>query len=160
MKPDDLYHRVFSDYCLHLYCYFQKVSADISSGLIQVFVVWISETKPDDFYHQEFSDYCLHLYCYFHNVSTDMSSGLLQVFVVWISETKPDDFLSSRVFGQLSSSLLLFPQRFDKQDTYRNGYRCWCLKLLRRQSSGACRFNPDCRRVTTLEYLTLVPGYD
>ena len=32
-------------------------------------------------------------------------------------------------------------------------------KLLRRQSSGGCRFNPDCRRVTIQEYLTLVLGY-
>ena len=32
-------------------------------------------------------------------------------------------------------------------------------KPLRRQSSGGCRFNPDCRRVTIQEYLTLVPGY-
>ena len=30
---------------------------------------------------------------------------------------------------------------------------------LRRQSSGGCRFNSDCRRVTIQEYLTLVPGY-
>ena len=30
--------KVFSDYCLHLYCYFHKVSADISSGFLQVFV--------------------------------------------------------------------------------------------------------------------------
>ena len=27
-----------SDYCLHLYCYFHHVSADMSSGLLQVFV--------------------------------------------------------------------------------------------------------------------------
>ena len=61
------------------------------------------------------------------------------------------------------------------QDTQRNGYRRWfprslgsnaynhhtmCpAKLLRRQSSGGCRFNPDFRRATIQEYLTLVPGY-
>ena len=28
----------FSDYCLHLYCYFHNVSAYMSSGLLQVFV--------------------------------------------------------------------------------------------------------------------------
>ena len=28
----------FSDYCLHLYCYFHNVSADMSFGLLQVFV--------------------------------------------------------------------------------------------------------------------------
>ena len=42
--------------------------------------------------------------------------------------------------------------------TWHNGYRRWFLKLLRRQSSGGCRFNPDCRRVTIQEYLTLVPS--
>ena len=35
----------------------------------------------------------------------------------------------------------------------------WFPKLLRRQSCGGCRFNPDCRRVTIQEYLTLVLGY-
>ena len=28
----------FLDYCLHLYCYFHNVLADMSSGLLQVFV--------------------------------------------------------------------------------------------------------------------------
>ena len=32
------YHLGFSDYCLHLYCYFHNVSADMSSDLLQVFV--------------------------------------------------------------------------------------------------------------------------
>ena len=41
-------------------------------------------------------------------------------------------------------------------DTWRNSYRGWFPKLLRRQSSGSCRFNPDCRRITIQEYLTLV----
>ena len=44
-------------------------------------------------------------------------------------------------------------------DTWHNGYRRWFPKLLRRQSSGGCRLNPDYRRVTIQEYLTLVPGY-
>ena len=48
----------------------------------------------------------------------------------------------------------------DNGDTWRNSYRHWFPKLLRRQSSGGCRFNPDCRRVTIQEYLTLVPSYD
>ena len=34
----------------------------------------------------------------------------------------------------------------------------WFRKLLRRQSSGGCRFNLDCRRVTIQEYLTLILG--
>ena len=38
MKLDEFYHKGFSDYCLHLYCYFNNVSADLSSGLLQVFV--------------------------------------------------------------------------------------------------------------------------
>ena len=29
----------FSDYCLHLHCYYHNVSADMSSDLLQVFVV-------------------------------------------------------------------------------------------------------------------------
>ena len=52
-------------------------------------VVWISETKLDDFYHSGFSDYCLHLYCCLN---------------FW---DKAWWFLSFRVFGLLSSSLLL-----------------------------------------------------
>ena len=37
---DNFYHKGFSDYCLHLYCYcyFHNVSIDMSSGLLQVFV--------------------------------------------------------------------------------------------------------------------------
>ena len=46
-----------------------------------------------------------------------------------------------------------------QQDTWRNGYRRWFPKLLRRQSSGGCRFNPHNRWVTIQEYLILVPGY-
>ena len=42
-------------------------------------------------------------------------------------------------------------------DIWRNGYRLWFPKILKRQSSGGCRFNLDCRRVTLQEYLTLVP---
>ena len=38
IKLDDFYHKGFSDYSPHLYCYFHNVSADMSSGLLQVFV--------------------------------------------------------------------------------------------------------------------------
>ena len=34
-KLDDFYHKGFSDYCLHLYCYFHNVSADMSSGFFR-----------------------------------------------------------------------------------------------------------------------------
>ena len=34
----NFYHQGFSDYCLHLYYYFHNASADMSSGLLQVFV--------------------------------------------------------------------------------------------------------------------------
>ena len=34
----NFYHEEFLGYCLQLYCYFHNVSADISSGLLQVFV--------------------------------------------------------------------------------------------------------------------------
>ena len=109
-------------------------------------------------------------------------------------------FLSVRVFELLSSSLLLFSQRFGRyvlrpssgvyrtREPTRNfelcpllnprlsksfiesnaynryamcpaGFRCWFPELLRRQSSGGCRFNPDCRRVTIQEYLILVSSY-
>ena len=37
---EDVFHLFFFflDYCLHLYCYFHNVSADMSSSLLQVFV--------------------------------------------------------------------------------------------------------------------------
>ena len=65
--------------------------------------------------------------------------------------------LSLRVFGLLSSFLLLFPQRFGWYGVTVIGV--FFPKLLRRQSSGGFRFNHDCRQVTIQEYLTLVPGY-
>ena len=40
-----------------------------------------------------------------------------------------------------------------------NGYRRWFLKLLKGQSTGDCRFNPDCWRVAIQEYLALIPGH-
>ena len=33
MKLDDFYLLEFSDYCLHLYCYFHNVLADMSSDM-------------------------------------------------------------------------------------------------------------------------------
>ena len=80
---------------------------------------------------------------YIHNVSADMSSGLLQVFV------------ELRNLHGTSNYVLYWIQ----QDTWRNGYRHWFPKLLRRQSSGGWWFNPDYRQVTIQEYLTLVPSY-
>ena len=38
IHPPYFYYEGFSDYCLHLYCYFHNISADMSSGLLQVFV--------------------------------------------------------------------------------------------------------------------------
>ena len=38
MNLDDFYHSGFSDCCLQRYCYIESVSADMSSGLLQVFV--------------------------------------------------------------------------------------------------------------------------
>ena len=32
------YHEGFSDYCLHLYCYFHNVLTNMSTGLLQVFL--------------------------------------------------------------------------------------------------------------------------
>ena len=55
---------------------------------------------------------------------------------------------------------LMFSHWTAQQDTLRNSYRRWFPKLLRRQSSGGCRFKPDYWRVTIQEYLTLVPDYD
>ena len=43
-----------------------------------------------------------------------------------------------------------------QQDTWHNGYRRWFPKLLRRQLSGGCWFNPYYRWVAIQEYLTLV----
>ena len=34
----DFYHKRFSNYCLHLYCYIHNVLADMSSNILQVFV--------------------------------------------------------------------------------------------------------------------------
>ena len=71
-----------------------------------------------------------------------------------------DCFLSLRFFGLLSSSLLLFPQRFGRyvqQDTWRNGYRRWFPELLRRPSSEGCRSNPHFRRVIYRNTLHLYP---
>ena len=48
---------------------------------------------------------------------------------------------------------LLAAKRKRSVQSKRNGYRRWFPKLLRRQSSGGCRFNPDCMRVTIQEYL-------
>ena len=39
MKLDDFYHSGFWDYCLHLYCYIHNVLTDVSSGLLQMFLV-------------------------------------------------------------------------------------------------------------------------
>ena len=35
----------FSDFCLHLYCYIRNVSADVSSGLLQVFLVELENLR-------------------------------------------------------------------------------------------------------------------
>ena len=55
--------------------------------------------------------------------------------------------------------LIIIPVQKKKKDTWRNGYRRWFPKLLRRHSSGGCRFNPHYRWVTIQKYLTLIPGY-
>ena len=73
-------------------------------------------------------------------------------------------FLSLRIFGLCLHFYCYFHNdsadvSSDQQDTWDNGYRRWFPELLRKQSSGGSRFNPDCRRVTIQEYLTLVPGY-
>ena len=47
-KLDDFYRSVFSDYCLHLYCYIQNVSAYMSSSLLQVFVKPRSQHRTSD----------------------------------------------------------------------------------------------------------------
>ena len=39
MKLDNFYNLEFSNYCLHLYCYIHNVLADVSFGLLQVFLV-------------------------------------------------------------------------------------------------------------------------
>ena len=60
------------------------------------------------------------------------------------------DFISHNRVQVLSILVLLFPCSQD-----------WTCnpKLLKRQSSGGCRFNSDGRQVTIQEYLTLVPSY-
>ena len=39
MRLDNSYYLDYSDYCLHLHCYLYNVSADVPSGLLQVFLV-------------------------------------------------------------------------------------------------------------------------
>ena len=57
------------------------------------------------------------------------------------------------------STSLLYSWLLGSVNDRNEDYRHWFPKLLRWKSSGGCRFNPDCRRVTIQEYLTLVPGY-
>ena len=127
-------------------------------------VVWIFETKLVDFYHSEFSDCCLHLYCYIH-VSSDMSSGLLQMFC-WTQESTRN-FEPCPLFNPRGSPVLI-PLTITGSNRsvskvlicyVSSSYRHWFPKLLKRQSSGGCRFNPDCRLVTIQEYLALIPSY-
>ena len=75
---------------------------------------------------------------------------------------------SLRVFRVFSSSLQLFPQRFDRYvlwpslgvcQTRESSLNFASSKLLRKQSFGGCKFNLDCRRITIREYLILVPSY-
>ena len=59
--------------------------------------------------------------------------------------------------SQIKSIKFISPKNslcFVQLDTWRNGYRRWFPK-----ETIICRFNPDYRRVTIQEYLTLVPGY-
>ena len=80
-----------------------------------------------------------------------MSFGFLQVFLELGNQLGTGD---PRGFNKgLSFKFSV------QQDTYCNGHRRWFTKLLRRQSCGGCRFNPDCKRVTIQEFLTLAPGY-
>ena len=59
----------------------------------------------------------------------------------------------------INSTSYCQPLSKNQQYTKRNGYRSWFPRRLRRQSSRGWRFNPDCKRVTIQEYLTLVSGY-
>ena len=43
----------FSDYCLHLYCYFHNVSADMSTGLLQIFVELGNLDETSNYVHIE-----------------------------------------------------------------------------------------------------------
>ena len=85
------------------------------------------------------------------------------------------------IFGLLSSSLLLFAQGFGRYVLGPSSGVCrtrestrnfelrpllnprWSPVLitltitLRRQLSGGCRFNPDCKQVTIQEFLKLLP---
>ena len=41
MRLEDLFYLNYSGYYPHLYCYLHKISADVPSGLLQVFLVGI-----------------------------------------------------------------------------------------------------------------------
>ena len=80
-----------------------------------------------------------------------------QTFLTWMKSS----ILTNRHTLEFPSSKLSLKKFFNLFFTVirTHGYRRWFPKLLRRQSSGGCRFNPHYRRVTIQEYLTLVPGY-
>ena len=79
------------------------------------------------------------------------------------------NFLSLTVFGLLSSSLLLFPQRFGWYVLRPITVTPWTYgatviavgsqSFLGGNHLEVWWFNPHYRRVTIQEYLTLVPGY-
>ena len=50
---------------------------------------------------------------------------------------------NSGTFTELRTTSFIESTPYVQKDTWRNGYRRWSPKLLRRQSSGGCRFNPD-----------------
>ena len=92
-----------------------------------------------------------------------MSAGLLQVCVelgekVWIWAQVKIIHNSSNS-SQVRTLSLLVPKIHSKLSSRTHGVTVTGVGSLWRQSSGGCRFNPDYRRVTIQEYLTLVPGY-
>ena len=65
-------------------------------------------------------------------------------------------FIFIEVLGLINLMFFISPKNslwIVQQDTQHNGYRRWLI--LRWQSSGGCRFNPDCRWVTIQEYPVL-----
>ena len=85
------------------------------------------------------------------NPLSQVNQPLLYVFV-------KHHYSSNNFFVKTTCKQIVFTPPVQR-DAWRNGYKCWFPRFLRRQSSEGCKFNPECRLETIQECLTLVPSY-
>ena len=107
-KLGDFYHSRFSDYCLHLYCFIQNVSADMSTGLLHVSEFQRQNLKI--FIIQGFRTIVFIFIVIFPMFRPICTPAFFRCLDFW-NETW---FLSFRVFGLFSSPLLLYSQRLGR----------------------------------------------